>query len=205
VSESKERLLKRLKHNSEKIKDVTVKTLLADAYRFILFNSEETLSDLQTQLDEAKKKQIAVFDGDEYPSFRQGEPNHELEELFTAEAATNVMNKLKEAHEQIDSLKANAVESKEVPEEDKDAANTMLKMTQMFEEAGYSGIVEAVNSPKGRYPPFVTPVRADGRIVALEVELEEGTTITLRNPECVEQESAAQIAANADVTPKTRS
>lgn len=193
MSDTKLRLLKRLKHNADKIKEPTIKKLLQDAYHFV-FNSEDTPSDLQTKLDEALKGQIAVFEEDDWPHFRQGAPSHELERLFTAEDAARLVATIKEAkadEEERDYEEANP------PVDDKDA---LKGMTVLMERAGFMGIIWEYMTAKSKFHERITPQRVDGRITAFDVELQDGTTVTLRNPECVDPDQVVPTSVTAGVT-----
>lgn len=47
-------------------------------------------------IEEAKKKQISGFYEEQYPSYEQGEPHHELQSLVTAEECNRLVDKIKE-------------------------------------------------------------------------------------------------------------
>jgi len=53
----------------------------------------------------ASGRQISGFYAEQTPTFRQGEPEHELEELVTAEDCTSMVTKIEELNKQIQQLK----------------------------------------------------------------------------------------------------
>ncbi|WP_394999729.1 hypothetical protein [Acinetobacter sp.] len=46
-------------------------------------------------IKEAEKKQISGFYEEQYPSYQQGAPHHEMQELVTAEECNNLIAKIK--------------------------------------------------------------------------------------------------------------
>jgi microsomal dipeptidase-like Zn-dependent dipeptidase len=189
VSEIKERLLKRLRHNASKVKEPTIHQLLVDSYDYINGRGED--AELRAQLEAALQGQIAVFEGDDFPTFRQGPPNPEMESLLTAEAATVLVNTLKEVRatqDEEDYQEANVEIEEEavVSTEDQEALDEMHVMVQQFEQAGFIGILETYKSAKHKFPSCIEPQRVKGEIIAFEVTLPDNTVVTLRNPECVE-------------------
>lgn len=193
-----EKLLKRLNHQISKVKDPTISQLLIDAETAIR-NANVNVG-VQEKLKEALNGQIAVFEGDEFPLFRQGEPNHELESLFTAEQATALVEALRAANARAEQS-TDAMVDMGVPEKDKEAVEKMMEMTVLMERAGFIGIMESYKTARFKFPDCIEEERrTDGTIVAFNVELPDGTVVTLRNPECVEPEQAVPTSVNAPAT-----
>jgi hypothetical protein len=53
------------------------------------------LKDMPQRVEELKAQLISGFHHDEYPVYQQGEPNHEVLELTTAEEVNGLVNRIK--------------------------------------------------------------------------------------------------------------
>jgi len=192
MSETKERLLKRLNHNIKRIKDPTINQLLKDAAEYVNSDSNQgtETQELRSQLETALQGQVSCFDDGDYPAFRQGAPDSSVESLFTAQAATELVEIVKAAKAQAGDAVDTLVEMGETPNEDKEAVSELGRMVHQFEQAGFVGILESYRTAKYKFPECVEAQRKDGQIIAFDVTLPDDTVVTLRNPECVANETA---------------
>lgn len=96
---------------------------------------------------------------------------------------------------------------KQIPAQDTAALTHMMSMTVMMERAAFIGIMETYKSAKYKLPNCITADRnADGQITAFNVHMggeDAQDLVTLRNPECVEQEKVVPTSVIASATAKT--
>jgi len=71
-----------------------------------LEKAERERGEARRERDDARKQIIVGWYGDEVPSYTQGPPTHELEELMTADQANHLVAKLVEARGALDKATA---------------------------------------------------------------------------------------------------
>lgn len=182
-----ERLLKRLKHNVNRITEPTVKQLLADCISY-LGNERQPNGDTTS---------ITQVPGLVYPAFKAGVPLTEGEILVTAEMLNGLIERLKVADF--------AIKTSNVSYKDQEPVKELTDLMLMMEKAAFIGIMETYKTQKYRFPNCVTATREDGEVTTLVVHFggADETAVTLRNPECIQKEEARLISAAASATRKT--
>lgn len=85
-------------------KAVPEPTRYKDFLRTLFVKHPEQIKELQEEVAKLKAATISGFYEDESPQFRQGYPEHELEELVTAEEVTGYITKIRQLNAQITEL-----------------------------------------------------------------------------------------------------
>lgn len=70
----------------------------------MVVNHPAQIKELQEEVAKLKAATISGFYEDESPQFRQGYPEHDLEELVTAEEVTGYITKIRQLNAQITEL-----------------------------------------------------------------------------------------------------
>jgi hypothetical protein len=178
-----ERLIKRLQHNMKRITEPTVKQLLADCLSYI---GNERQPDGDT-------RSITCLEGGQYPKFKAGVPINEGEGLVTAEYLNELVFRLK--------LADTGTQSVQLNEKDQEAVKELTDMMLLMERASYTAVSEGYRTSRLKWPRCVTAMRSKGVLTEFLIELEDGSSVTLRNPECVAKEQSLHTSAAANATP----
>jgi hypothetical protein len=101
---------------------------------------------LVNELTEARAAQISSFYGDEVPTFRQGAPSHELEELVTAEDVTRWVKRIGQQEEQLAAMTTAATQVVRLDNADPiilDMQSRLRVMHDCFQRLAAQGVIAA--------------------------------------------------------------